>query len=210
MYQAIAKEGLMAIKEVASEGVSITKASFADAKEKVNPSELLDKNNNLGLGLEKDKVTVLENKLENIEIIKETSNYSENINEFIRNPMELKVYENANLQEGIVNDRVVLKTDEINPSLTDSMNRTNIDRMNKGLSPIDEIGNSYNLHHIGQKANSPLAELSQSEHNIYDSVLHDKTIKTEIHSDNSEVNWSKERSDHWKARAQEIEGIQNV
>lgn len=210
MYQAISKEGIMAIKEVPSEGISITKASFTDAKEKVSPSELLDKNDNLGIGLEKNKIAVLENKLDNIEIIKEASNYSENINNFIRNPIELKVYENANLQEGIVNDRAVLKTDEINPNLTDSMNRTNIDRMNQGLSPIDEIGNSYNLHHIGQKANSPLAELSQSEHNIYDSILHDKTIKTEIHSDSSEVNWSKERSEHWKERAKEIEGIQNV
>lgn len=210
MYQSIAKEGLISTKEMKNEGVSIAKENFSDAKEKVSPSELLDKNENLGLGLKKNKIAVLENKLDNIEIIKEASNYSEDVNNFIRNPMELKVYENANLHEGIVNDRVVLKTDEINLNLTDSMNKTNLERMKNGKAPIDEMGNSYNLHHIGQKANSPLAELRQSEHNIYDSVLHDKTIRTEIHSNTSDVNWSKERSEHWEARAKEIEGMQNV
>ncbi len=182
---------------------SIQTKTFTEGKESFRPKELLQKSTDLGISLKKNEVNEIVQKIENISEINENSNYSVDVNKYIKTPTELKVYQNANLTEGIVNDRIVLKSDEINQNLIDSMNRTNIDRMKKGLAPIDENGDSFNLHHIGQKMNSPLAELKQAEHNIYDGILHDKSIKTEIHNGENENTWSVERSRHWKERAKE-------
>lgn len=205
MIQVAAKEiGTLAAQTLEKEVVNeVSKKSFNEVYSNLQPNELISKSQEIGITFDN---TEIQNMLKELDkaLVKEISPYSNEINEFIKNPNELKVYENANLEESIVNDRLVLKTNEINPNLIDSFGRTNIERMEKGLSPIDESGNSYNLHHIGQKMNSPLAELTQHEHNIYDKILHDKTIKTEIHNDTNELNWSKERKKHWQTRAKEI------
>lgn len=138
------------------------------------------------------------------EKVKEKTNYSDDINDYIITEEELDVYQNEGLEEGKVNDRITLKDTNIDPDLVDSKGRTNLERMEKGLAPLDEDGKPYNLHHIGQKSDSPLAELKDNVHKKNDSALHDKTQKTEVHNENSEVNWDKERSDHWKARAEEM------
>ena len=81
------------------------------------------------------------------------------------------------------------------------MGRTNRERAEQGLSPLNKSGNVIELHHIGQHADSPLAELTQAEHRGKgnDTILHDKTKDTEI---NRQV-FAGERSEHWEKRAQE-------
>lgn len=175
-----------------------------------NIKEVSEKNDFNKFSLNDGKLNDLEKKLENKILAKELSNYSEDLTKFLRNPDEIKVYENSNLIESKVNDRIVLKSNEIDPNIKDAMGRTNIERMEKGKPAIDENGESYNLHHIGQKANSPLAELKASEHQSNYKVLHDSSIKTEIHGENCEVNWSKEKSEHWKERAKEVKELNNV
>lgn len=136
--------------------------------------------------------------------IDKESNYSENINEYITTQEELKVYQDENLKEAKTNDRTILKDSTINLDLKDSEGRTNLQRMEMGLAPKDENGDSYTLHHIGQKSDSPLAELKNKVHTKNDAALHDKTNPTEVHDKDSGVNWDKERAEHWKARAVEI------
>lgn len=143
------------------------------------------------------------------EKIKEKSNYSDKINEYITTEEELDIYKQEGLEESEINGRVVLKDNSIDPDLKDSEGRTNLERMEKGLAPLDENGKPYNLHHIGQKPDSPLAELKSSTHSKNDSVLHDKSNKTEIHNSDSGVNWDKQRSDYWKARAEDIKQERN-
>lgn len=55
------------------------------------------------------------------------------------------------------------------------------------------------MHHIGQKPDSPLAELTTEEHRGAgnDTILHDKQKESEI--DRNE--FAKERKEHWKNRA---------
>ena len=138
--------------------------------------------------------------------IKEISPYKDKVNEFIRNPDEvIKVYKPEHLQESIENGRIILKDNSIKPNLKDAMGRTNLQRMEKGLAPIDDSGGPYNLHHIGQKMNSPLAELRDSIHKEYDKVLHDKNMDTEIHNGENGKIWDKQRAEHWEIRAKEIE-----
>jgi len=135
--------------------------------------------------------------------INKQSKYSSDVNQYITTMKELEVYKNENLVECKVNNRRILQDNSLDYTLQDAKGKTNLKRMKKGLSPLDEDGRPYNLHHIGQKADSPLAELRDSVHKQNDSILHDKSIATEVHGGN--INWDKERANHWKARAKKIQ-----
>ena len=134
--------------------------------------------------------------------INKQSKYSSYVNQYISTTNELEVYKNENLEECEINNRTVLQDNSIDYTLQDSKGRTNLERMNKGLAPLDEDGRPYNLHHIGQKVDSPLAELKDNIHKQNDSILHDKSITTEVHG--GDINWDRERANHWKQRAKKI------
>jgi hypothetical protein len=137
-------------------------------------------------------------------LIQEFSPYSDEINQNIRTLPELEIYKSQSLQENDVNGRPCLKADkaDINPRQTDAMGTTNAERMATGRAPVDENGDAFHLHHIGQKESSPLAELKAEVHQKHDSVLHEKNIPSEVHREGN--NWDAERAAHWKARAQDF------
>ena len=134
-------------------------------------------------------------------MIQEFSPYSDQINNHIRTLPELEIYQNQNLREDVVNGRPCL-TAEINPQQTDAMGTTNAERMASGRAPVDENGDAMHLHHIGQKESSPLAELKAEIHQKCDSVLHDKTISSEVHGAGN--NWNAERVAYWSVRSSTI------
>ena len=202
MYEAM-------ISEIAKNKLENFKPSFDEINKKMSPNELLKNSEKLGISGDKFEIEGIKNEVAEKEKIAEKSNYSNEVNEKIRSVEELEVYQNEGLVESTVNDRTVLKDTSINPDLIDEKGRTNLERMEKGLAPIDENGKPYNLHHIGQNADSPLAELKDGVHKKNDAILHDKSKPTEVHGENSNVNWDKERSEHWKARAEEIKNEQN-
>lgn len=146
-----------------------------------------------------ESVTNIKSEAEIRQEINEKSPYSEEVNNSIRSVNELDLYVKNGLNEESIGDRTILTNPNINPNQLDGMGRTNQERMEKGLAAIDSNGESYNLHHIGQKADSPLAELTNKEHKENDAILHDKTKPTEVHGENN--NWDQERSSHWKSRA---------
>ncbi|MWV62670.1 hypothetical protein DCO58_02930 [Helicobacter saguini] len=154
------------------------------------PKELLDKVNKI--------VDVAKDVLEKI---KEISPFSDKINEWIRSLEEVQLYIKEGLKEREVNDRICLVDDSIDPNLKDGVGRTNLERMKQGLPPLDENGRPYNLHHIGQGKDSPFAELKESVHRENDGILHDKSKVSEI----DRVEFAKQKAEHWKARAAEIE-----
>lgn len=90
---------------------------------------------------------------------------------------EYNIYINAGLYPEMINGKLALIR-EIDPNYVvkyeDGKAITNLDLMMKeGYSPHDPItGEEYQLHHINQEKNSPLAILTQSEH---DSIPHNKT-----------------------------------
>ena len=83
---------------------------------------------------------------------------------------------------------------------------TNLERMQQGYAAIDPAsGQAFQLHHIGQNVDSPLAILSQYEHtgggnNL---ILHDVNIAdgTGVHSLISEADWTTQREEFWEALA---------
>ena len=135
--------------------------------------------------------------------IKEETGWSDEIIDAIGSWKEYEIYKNAGLIEAEISGKKCLIRNDIDWDQKDAMGRTNRERAEQGLSPINKDGKVIELHHIGQHADSPLAELTQEEHRGKgnDSILHDKTKESEI---DRQV-FAGERSDHWAARAQESE-----
>ncbi|MEN5033711.1 HNH/ENDO VII family nuclease [Pseudomonas sp. TWI929] len=121
----------------------------------------------------------------------------------INSEAEARIYEEANLEPAQVNGKDALIRTDIDYDQEDAFGRTNLERMKLGLAPLDADGRPIELHHIGQKQDSPLAELTRDEHrgNGNDNVLHNKLKESEIARDD----FDKERKEYWKARAEQIE-----
>ena len=135
--------------------------------------------------------------------IKIETGWSDEIIDAIGSWEEYEIYKNAGLVEAEIGGKKCLIRSDIDWNQKDELGRTNKERVEQGLSPINKDGKKIELHHIGQHADSPLAELTQEEHRGRgnDSVLHDKTKETEI----DRQAFAEERSRHWEARSQESE-----
>ena len=109
---------------------------------------------------------------------------------------EFTIYKNAGLQSKRMSSGEWAFIREIDWSLVDSKGRTNVQRVSEwGLAPIDASGKSYDLHHVGQKADSPLAILTWDEHHSKEnySILHyakeGKNVADDV--------WKKQKNDFW-------------
>ncbi|WP_299008788.1 HNH/ENDO VII family nuclease [uncultured Tenacibaculum sp.] len=170
------------------------------------------------------EVTSIETSLETINIVEDCSlealeaenqilenQYSESsfksINEMNISAEEKEIYDQAGLKKETINNREVLiqpNIDYHSPlGIPGIETQTNLDRMNAGYAPLDENGNAYQLHHIGQENNSPLAELTNEQHqaNGNYSILHTKEGPSEI----NRKEFNEQRAEHWKERAAQIE-----
>ncbi|WP_205172672.1 HNH/ENDO VII family nuclease [Burkholderia sp. LMG 13014] len=128
--------------------------------------------------------------------------YPDSVIEAIGSDAEANLYLEANLEPGQVSGKDALLRTDIDYDQQDLFGSTNLQRMEKGLAPLDQHGQPIELHHIGQRQDSPLAELTRGEHRGEgnDNVLHNKLKESEIDRDD----FGKERRDHWKARAEQI------
>ncbi|SCY24065.1 HNH/ENDO VII family nuclease [Alkaliphilus peptidifermentans] len=135
--------------------------------------------------------------------IKEETGWSDEIIDAIESMEEYKIYKDAGLQEAEIDGKKCLIRNDIDLEQKDDFGQTNRERMANGLPPITKSGETVELHHIGQKSDSPLAELTTQEHRGKgnDKILHDKSKESEI--DRNE--FAKERSNHWEIRANESE-----
>lgn len=129
------------------------------------------------------------------ELKKDPPGWSDKIVDQLISKDEADIYLNAGLKESEINGKACLIRTDINLDQKDSKGRTNRERMAKGLAPKDVNGKSIELHHIGQKSDAGLAELTNEEHHRggNDVVLHDKSKVSEI--DRKEFNV--ERKSHW-------------
>ncbi|KRP75827.1 hypothetical protein TX24_25860 [Pseudomonas lactis] len=162
--------------------------------------------------LDKPMALTQENRLELPEVSAETRErlehlgFPEEVLDVIGSEAEARIYEDANLEPAQVNGKDALIRTDIDYDQKDLFGNTNLERMQMGKAPLDANGKPIELHHIGQKQDSPLAELTSSEHrgNGNDNVLHNKQKESEINRED----FDKERKDYWKARAEQIENQQ--
>ena len=132
--------------------------------------------------------------------IKEETHWSNEVVDTMKSMDEYRIYKDAGLDEKEIDGRKCLVSPNIDMEQKDAFGRTNKERMEQGLAPLDKNGNPMELHHIGQHNDSPLAELTQDQHRGKDtySVLHDTKKESEI----DRVSFNDERANHWKARAE--------
>ena len=121
------------------------------------------------------------------------------ITDWVR-PEEKAHYDAIGLQPESVAGREALVRGDINWDQADNYDRTNLERAQDGLAPLDPDGNAYELHHVQQRNDGVLAELRMSEHRSadIDRLLHDKVGPSEIDRDTF---GDTDRPNHWKARA---------
>ena len=156
--------------------------------------------------------------------IKEETGWSDEIIDNIQNMDQYDILKNANLIEVEINGRkCLIRTDidldkEWDTGKFDAdgnpIYETNRERMEDGKPPLDENGRPIELHHLGQKADSPLVELTVEEHRTGErsdgtknqSLWHDNSKETEVHGEGN--SWAQARESHWETRAEQTKGDQ--
>lgn len=149
-------------------------------------------------GEEKDEVREKGLTEEEYAQIEEETGWSDEIIESIGSMQEYEIYKNAGLVEAEIDGKKCLIRSDIDWNMKDAMGRTNQERAEQGLAPLDKTGKPLELHHIGQHPDSPLAELTQQEHRGVgnDAVLHEKTKESEI----DRIAFAGEKRSHWANR----------
>lgn len=120
---------------------------------------------------------------------------------------EYEIYKQAGLKICMVNGKTaLLQNIDLNytSELADGTKLTNLERMRKGLAPIDpSSGKAYELHHIGQNPDGTLVMLTRDQHR-------GKGVFSKLHKiwQDSEVDhgpeWKKTTKEFWKYLGQAL------
>lgn len=118
---------------------------------------------------------------------------------------QYQICQAAGLSSQMVNGNIALIRN-IDLSFVDDMGRTNLQRMQQGLAALDPTGQAYELHHIGQHANSTLAILTKAEHmqGGNNKIWHVLGETTEVHGAGN--TWDLQRQQFWKQLANMMTG----
>lgn len=188
--------GLSVIKE--DNPIKETDEGNEDIKDSENTEDKKDTENTENSEDTKDKNSDMTD--DERKKLQEETGWSDEIIDAISSLKEAEIYKNAGLKEAEINGKKCLIRQDINPDQKDEFGRTNKERMAKGLPPITMSGETVELHHIGQKKDGPLAELTTQEHRGKgnDAILHDKQKESEI----DRPEFAKERKQHWADRSE--------
>ena len=139
--------------------------------------------------------------------------WSAEITDFIRDMEEAEVYIKAGLKEGRVNGKAALLNPLIKGEAYNCRNWygdlhpeyrdwCNADLMGEGYPPHDDNGDPFELHHIGQLPDSPLAELTGGQH--HDDGNFARLHKFDEYSEIERGEFDKERGRYWMARFEDF------
>ena len=96
-------------------------------------------------------------------VIQRESKYPLDVIGEFKNMDQYQIFKHAGLKSQIIDNKTALIRG-IDLNYVDESGMTNLERMKRGLSPLDPTGYPYELHHIGQKQDSTLAILTRAEH----------------------------------------------
>ena len=142
------------------------------------------------------------------------TSWSNKIVAAIRSKEEAEIYLRAGLKEAVIGGRPALIRTDIDWSDYSIRRNTwlrnkladydkwaeynNADLIGEGFPPRDRNGDPYELHHIGQRQDSPFAELTWAEHmgDGNNTILHQMGRYSEIDREAFDA----EKSAYWQAR----------
>lgn len=118
---------------------------------------------------------------------------------------QYQICQSAGLSPHMVNGNMALIR-KIDLNYVDDMGRTNLQRMEQGIAALDPSGTPYELHHIGQHADSTLAVLTKAEHmqGGNNKIWHVFGEPTEVHGVGN--TWDLQRQQFWKQLAKMMGG----
>ena len=119
---------------------------------------------------------------------------------------QYKIAKEAGLRPVKINGKMNLVRD-IDLNYADEFGRSNLQRMKEGLAALDpKTGQAYELHHIGQKADSTLAILTKAEHmqGGNNTIWHEFGSPSAVHGTGN--TWDVQRIAFWKDMARALGG----
>lgn len=134
-------------------------------------------------------------------MIQKESKYPLDVIKEFRSMDQYNICKDANLSTQMIDGHTALVRN-IDLNFRDELGRTNLERMQEGLAALDPVtGDSYQLHHIGQRADSTLAILTKAEHmqGGNHTIWHELGKATEVHGAGN--NWDAQRQVFWKSMA---------
>lgn len=144
-------------------------------------------------GLTMDEAALIQREGYPLDVIKE-----------FRSMDQYNVCKEAGLSSQMVNGKTALVRD-IDLNYADELGHTNLERMRQGLAALDPAtGEAYELHHIGQQADSTLAILTKGEHmrGGNNSIWHKFGEATQVHGAGN--TWDAQRQAFWKNFASQL------
>ena len=138
-----------------------------------------------------------------VAIIQKESQYPVEVIARFNSMEQYEICKSTGLTAKMVNGKTALVR-QIDLNYVDELTgKTNLQLMQEGYAPYDPTGQKYQLHHIGQRNDSPLAILTQAEHmgNGNDTIWH---ILTEgFDNPSKQPGWTKIKQDFWKNYAKQ-------
>ena len=145
---------------------------------------------------------------ERLQIMKETGWPRQIVNHIDSFRQYTEVYKPAGLHFGVVDGRPCLLKNHINLDYVNpKTGETNREIMAKGKAPFDEkTGQKIQLHHMGQRFDSPLAELTPEEHcDGHSELMHpNKSPSWRNDPTMNRIYGDVQRPNHWRERAKEM------
>lgn len=142
--------------------------------------------------------------LSQVAAIQQESHYPVELISRFNSMEQYEICKSAGLTAKMVNGKTALiRKIDLN-YIDDLTGKTNLQLMQDGYAPLDPTGKKYQLHHIGQNNDSPLAILTQTEHTGKgnDSIWH---ILTEgFENPSSQSGWTSIREQFWKDYARQV------
>ena len=139
-----------------------------------------------------------------VAIIQKESQYPVEVIARFNSMEQYEICKSAGLTAKMVNGKTALVR-QIDLNYVDELTgKTNLQLMQEGYAPYDPTGQKYQLHHIGQRNDSPLAILTQAEHtgNGNDTVWH---ILTEgFDNPSKQPGWTKIKQEFWQNYAKQV------
>lgn len=129
--------------------------------------------------------------------IQKESKYPLDVIKEFRNMKQYGICKDAGLKAEMVSGKTALIRN-IDLNFVDDAGLTNLQRMQVGKPALDPTGVPYELHHIGQKADSTLAILTKAEHRLGDNhkIWHIFNKDSEVYIRGN--NWNAQRAAFWK------------
>lgn len=139
-------------------------------------------------------------------IIQKETNYPLEIIQRFNSMKQYNIVKNAGLSSKIVNGKAALVRNIDLNYVDEVTGKTNLQLMLDGNAPIAPDGYPYELHHLGQKSDSPLAILTKGEHtqNGNHSIWH--ILTDGFDNPANQPNWGTIKKSFWKEYARMVTG----